>query len=334
MQQFSFTTPEKPASDSPELPSVDDESGAASEETSEGEDNAAADEAAELAGVESLNSRSTLTFKDMVNAETIDALINETAEELGATVPGIVLSNKDWDGKSSMGYQVWQLDMSCDPEQANQILTKLQENLNNTPVWLASNHIGSSVAGDKTRMAIAAVIASLLGIIGYIWIRFQRVVFGLAAVVALIHDVLITLGVIGLSAWLANSLGFLMIDEFKISLPVVAAFLTIIGYSLNDTIVVFDRIREVRGKSQNVTPEMINKSINQTLSRTVLTSLTTMLAVLILYVLGGQGIHAFAFALIVGVLVGTYSSIFVASPMLLWMSGSKQPKNVREKVAA
>ena len=334
MQQFSFTTPEKPTSDSPELPTVDDESGAASEETNEAEDNAAADQAAELAGVDTLNSRSTLKFEDTVNAETIDALINETAEELGVTVPGIVLRNKDWDEKSSMGYREWQLDMSFDPEQANQILTKLQENLNNTPVWLASNHIGSSVAGDKTRMAIAAVIASLLGIIGYIWIRFQRVVFGLAAVVALIHDVLITLGAIGLSAWLANTLGFLMIDEFKISLPVVAAFLTIIGYSLNDTIVVFDRIREVRGKSHHLNPEIINKSINQTLSRTVLTSLTTMLAVLILYVLGGQGIHAFAFALIVGVLVGTYSSIFVASPMLLWMSGSKQPENVREKVAA
>ena len=333
MHSFSFSKPEKPTSGSPDLPKVADESEAASVETSEAEENAA-DVAADLAGVDTLNSQSTLEFEEKVNAETIEALINETAQELDVTVPGMVFSNDEWDGKNSMGYLKWQLEMSCDTEQAYQILTKLQENLNNTPVWLASNHIGSSVAGDKTRMAIAAVVASLLGIIGYIWIRFQRVVFGLAAVVALIHDVLITLGAIGLSAWLANVLGFLMIDEFKISLPVVAAFLTIIGYSLNDTIVVFDRIREVRGKSQNLTADMINTSINQTLSRTVLTSLTTMLAVLILYVLGGQGIHAFAFALIVGVLVGTYSSIFVASPILLWMSGSNQPENVREKVAA
>ena len=114
-----------------------------------------------------------------------------------------------------------------------------------------------------------------------------------------------------------------MIDEFKISLSVLAAFLTIIGYSLNDTIVVFDRIREVRGKSPHLSAEMINTSINQTLSRTLLTSITTLIGVVILYFAGGQGIHAFAFALMVGVIIGTYSSIFVASPALLWMSRSK-----------
>ncbi|MCA9258660.1 MAG: protein translocase subunit SecDF, partial [Planctomycetales bacterium] len=109
-------------------------------------------------------------------------------------------------------------------------------------------------------------------------------------------------------------------EKFQISLPLVAAFLTIIGYSLNDTIVVFDRIREVKGKSPRLTADMINTSINQTLSRTLLTSLTTLLTVLILYIWGGDGIHAFAFALVVGVIVGTYSSIFIASPFLLWMS--------------
>ena len=119
-------------------------------------------------------------------------------------------------------------------------------------------------------------------------------------------------------------MGVLLIEEFKISLPVVAAFLTIIGYSLNDTIVVFDRIREVRGKRPDLTNEMVNTSINQTLGRTILTSLTTFLVVLILYTLGGQGIHGFAFALVVGVIVGTYSSIFVASPALLWMSQAKK----------
>ena len=145
-------------------------------------------------------------------------------------------------------------------------------------------------------------------------------VFGLAAVVALVHDILITLGVIALSFYVAGFLEFLMIEEFKIGLSVLAAFLTIIGYSLNDTIVVFDRIREVRGKSPALTPDMINTSINQTLSRTLLTSLTTLLVVVILYIGGGEGIHAFAFSLVVGVMVGTYSSIFVASPVLLWMS--------------
>ena len=112
-------------------------------------------------------------------------------------------------------------------------------------------------------------------------------------------------------------MGFLKIEEFKISLPIVAAFLTIIGYSLNDTIVVFDRIRENRGRLSRATPEIINDSINQTISRTVLTSGTTLLAVGTLYVLGGDGIHGFAFAMLLGVLVGTYSSIAVAAPILV-----------------
>jgi SecD/SecF fusion protein len=146
----------------------------------------------------------------------------------------------------------------------------------------------------------------------------------LAAVVALVHDVAVTMGAIALSAYLVGSAGplasSLMIEKFQISLPIVAALLTIIGYSLNDTIVVFDRIREVKGKSPRLTAEIINKSINQTLSRTLLTSFTTLLTVLILYFIGGDGIHGFAFSLVVGVIVGTYSSIFVASPALLWMS--------------
>jgi len=140
---------------------------------------------------------------------------------------------------------------------------------------------------------------------------------------------LITLGAIAISVWLADLFGFLLMEEFKISLPVVAAFLTIIGYSLNDTIVVFDRIREVRGKSPNLTVEMINTSINQTLSRTLLTSFTTFIVVAILYALGGQGIHGFAYALVVGVIVGTYSSIFVASPVLLLMSDRNKASSNR-----
>jgi SecD/SecF fusion protein len=162
------------------------------------------------------------------------------------------------------------------------------------------------------------------------------VVYGVAAVIAVIHDVIVTIGAIALSYWLANVLGFLQVEEFKISLPVVAAILTIIGYSLNDTIVIFDRIREIKGKSPHLTVSMINDSINQTLSRTILTSLTTLIVVVILYAIGGPGIHAFAFALIVGVVAGTYSTVFIASPVLLWMSGGEHPsvRPVREKVSA
>ena len=119
---------------------------------------------------------------------------------------------------------------------------------------------------------------------------------------------------------MADYLGFLGIEPFKINLPIIAAFLTIIGYSLNDTIVIFDRIREIRGKSMELSPELVNNSINQTLSRTLLTSLTVFLVVLILYAIGGQAIHGFAFALVVGVISGTYSTVYIATPVLIWLN--------------
>jgi SecD/SecF fusion protein len=214
--------------------------------------------------------------------------------------------------------------ISADESQTTQLLDHLKAKFADSPVWSSSSKIGGQVAGDMQQKAIAALVASLLGIVLYIWIRFQRVIFGLAAVVALLHDVLVTLGAIAISAWLADALGFLLIEEFKISLPIVAALLTIIGYSLNDTIVIFDRIREVRGKSPNLTGDMINTSVNQTLSRTILTSLTTLIVVVMLYAIGGDGIHGFAFSLVIGVMAGTYSTIFVASPMLLWLTSAKE----------
>jgi protein-export membrane protein SecD/preprotein translocase SecF subunit len=230
---------------------------------------------------------------------------------------------EDWTTESNLGFLTWEITLDANEDEARQVLDRIKQEFSNTAVWTSSSKIGGQVARDTQGYAIMALLVSLAGIVGYIWWRFQKVMFGLAAVVALVHDVLITLGAIALSYWFASALGFLMIDQFKISLPVVAALLTIIGYSLNDTIVVFDRIREVRGKSPDLTAEMINTSINQTLSRTLLTSLTTFLVVVILYFIGGTGIHAFAFCLVVGVLVGTYSSIYVASPFLLWMAGAK-----------
>ena len=126
-----------------------------------------------------------------------------------------------------------------------------------------------------------------------------------------------------------------MIEEFKINLTVIAAILTLIGYSLNDTIVTFDRIREVKGKSPDLTPAMINRSINETLSRTFLTAGTTLIVVVMLYAMGGSGIHGFAYAMLIGVLAGTYSSVFIAAPLLLWMRGpvnapqQKEPTKVK-----
>ncbi len=225
----------------------------------------------------------------------------------------------EWNTGSQLRFMRWSIELPLDDTDSLAVLNSMQARMTQDPVWVSSSAVGSRVAGDMIGRAFGALFASILCIIGYIWFRFQRVIYGFAAVAALIHDVLITLGAIAVSAALADYLGFLLIDPFKISLTVVAAILTIIGYSLNDTIVVFDRIRETKGKATKLTAEMINSSINMTLSRTLLTSLTTLIVVVLLYCFGGEGIHAFAFALVVGVLVGTYSSIFIASPILLWL---------------
>ncbi|MEM6332925.1 MAG: protein translocase subunit SecD [Planctomycetota bacterium] len=179
------------------------------------------------------------------------------------------------------------------------------------------------VSGTMQQQAIVAMALSLLAVVAYIWLRFGSIRYGIAAIVALVHDVSITLGLVAISGWLQGNtvMEALLLDPFKVDIAMVAAMLTIVGYSLNDTIVVFDRIRENRGRLSHETPEIINRSINQTISRTVLTSGTTLMAVLTLYVLGGPGVHGFAFAMLIGVAVGTYSSIAIASPMLMLLGG-------------
>ena len=234
----------------------------------------------------------------------------------------------DWLPDDIAGFSTWQAKVPASAADTDTIVSQLQTDLAKQPLWLSLSRIGSRVAGEMQQRAIAAILLSLIFIVAYIWFRFQKVAYGLAAVVALVHDVLITLGVLALCHWLSGPIGqIFLIEDFKIGLTEVAAFLTIIGYSLNDTIVVFDRIREVRGRSPKLTAKMINDSVNQTLSRTLLTSGTTLITVILLYVFGGEGIHAFAFALLIGVLVGTYSSIFVAAPVLLWISNRDADKN-------
>jgi len=263
-----------------------------------------------------------LEFSHRVDHDTLRGLFEE---QLGpeAQKRRLSISNPEHKPGESSAYTEWTVKIDVPPEQTKPVLEAVKAELGDRPFFPSSNTIGGKVAGQTQTKAISALIASLVCIVIYIWIRFQRVVYGVAAVVALVHDVLISLGVIALTYWISQLPGVqqaLMIAPFKIGLSELAAFLTIIGYSLNDTIVVFDRIREVKGKSPQLTDAMVNASINQTLSRTLLTSLTTLLVVGILYFGGGQAIHGFAFALVVGVLVGTYSSIFIASPALLWMS--------------
>jgi len=173
-------------------------------------------------------------------------------------------------------------------------------------------------AEQKTR-ALIAIVLSLFAIVTYIWIRFGDVRYGIAAITALVHDVCITLGAVTACYYISRtSIGsLLLIGDFKINLAMIAAFLTLIGYSLNDTIVVFDRIRENRGKNRTLNPQVITNSINQTISRTLMTSLTTFIVVLIMYIFGGAGLRGFTFAIGLGIIVGTYSSIAIAAPILL-----------------
>lgn len=173
--------------------------------------------------------------------------------------------------------------------------------------------VGPQVGKDLRTKGLKAILYAMIGILAYISWRFEFR-FAVGAIVALLHDVLITLGVFS-------------IFGKEIDLPIIAAFLAIIGYSLNDTIIVYDRIRENMGKHNKESFSFIvNRSINETLSRTILTSGTTLLVVLALFLLGGGVIHNFAFAMLVGVIVGTYSSIFVASPLLIFWQDKKDQK--------
>ena len=171
--------------------------------------------------------------------------------------------------------------------------------------------IGPKIGGEMRGKALAAVAYALLGILLYITFRFDRY-YAVGAVAALAHDVIITLGIFSLL-------------RLEIDLAIVAAFLTIVGYSLNDTIVVFDRIREnARADRRADFTAMVNQSINQTLGRTIITSVTTFVVVLVLYLIGGEVIRYFAFALMVGVVVGTYSSIYIASPIMAILEARAQ----------
>ncbi len=173
--------------------------------------------------------------------------------------------------------------------------------------------VGPKVGKDLRMKALLSIVYAIIGIVIYISWRFE-LQYAIAAIIALLHDVMVTMG------------AFSVMDK-EFTLVIVAAFLTIIGYSLNDTIVVFDRIREnTRRKSKESLSDTINTSINQTLSRTLLTSGTTLLVVVALFFLGGEIIHDFSFALLVGVVIGTYSSIFIASVFLVYWESRAHPK--------
>lgn len=201
-----------------------------------------------------------------------------------------------------------------DPADAQVALASLRTDLRDNSTYLFDRleNFGGAVAGETRSLALIAIVASWLIILGFLWFRFHSATYGVAALLSLVHDVLITLGAVAIS-------------PYKIDLPMIAAFLTLIGFSVNDTIVIFDRIREIKGKTPVLTKAIINDALNQTLSRTILTSLTAWLVVLILYVFGGEGLRGFSFCLVVGFLSGTYSTVYIATPILIDFLGGKAP---------
>jgi preprotein translocase subunit SecF len=193
-------------------------------------------------------------------------------------------------------------------------LEKVKASLPSDVVYRRTEFVGPKVSDELFRDGVLAVIFAIIGILAYIWFRFEWQ-FGLGAIIALSHDVLTTIGIFSLTGL-----------EFNLS--TVAAILTIAGYSINDTVVVYDRVRENLRKYKTMPlASLLNKSINETLSRTVMTSLTTLLALGTLYVLGGEVIRGFSFGMIWGVLIGTYSSVCLAVPLLLYLNVNRGTEN-------
>jgi SecD/SecF fusion protein len=287
------------------------------------------------APTQSLSTAAALDFPEKINLLTLRSTIKQALDAEGVGDAPFELEAEGMTTRSKP-YRNWALSTSLEPDVTRRVLERVAKKLNETPVYLSANTIGGKVAGNTKVTAVYALLASLVMIVLYVWLRFQNVAFGLAAVVALAHDVLVTVACLAISRYVAPFMGWALVDDFKISLDVVAALLTIVGFSINDTIVIFDRLRELRGKSQFVTAAMIDKAVNQTLSRTILTSGTALLATLILYLFGGQGIHAFAFAMLVGIITGTYSTIYIASPIVLWLqhrAGAAEPVSVAARPA-
>ncbi|NNL96238.1 MAG: protein translocase subunit SecF, partial [Xanthomonadales bacterium] len=212
-------------------------------------------------------------------------------------------------------------DGSGSDDEATLVIEALKVQYGEGVSMRGSGFVGSQVGEELTEQGILAVVYALIGIFIYVLFRFQWR-FSVGAVMAVVHDILVSMGVLSLL-------------QVSFDLTVVAALLAVVGYSLNDTIVLFDRIRENFPRLGKLAPrEVINRSVNQTLSRTLMTSLTTLLVLIALFIFGGEIIHAFAFTLIVGVIVGTYSSIYVASVSLLMLGVSKFDLMVVEKEGA
>ena len=210
---------------------------------------------------------------------------------------------------------LFRIEKNSDEEnEQKMIVAKLKDSLPENVDYRRVEFVGPKVGKELQIMGLKAILYSLIAMFIYIWFRFSGWQFGLGAVFALFHDVF-------------STLGFFALTQIEFNLASIAAILTIAGYSINDTVVVFDRIRENLMKTEIPFSELLNKSINQTLSRTIMTSLTTLLALLALFIFGGEVIKGFVSAMMWGVLVGTYSSIFIASPLIILFGFVREKKS-------
>ena len=248
--------------------------------------------------------------------------IDRIRDAVGKEAPGAVIQTY---GDASKNQVLIRLAGTLQGEVENAgrpVLDALKASYAENPVVESSSEVVGPIVGEELRRkAIQLTVLGLLFQFIYIWFRFKGAVWGAAATVAVFHDVLVTFA-------------FLAFFRFEITLNVIAALLTLVGYSVNDTIVIFDRAREnLRHRRKDSLRAILNDSLNQTLTRTLISNGTTFLAVLGLYLFGGEVLRGFGFAMVVGILVGTYSTIYIASPFVIWWQGIKERRPPAAKAA-
>jgi len=247
--------------------------------------------------------------RDAVNTLGLGEVRVQETRNLGGGVPGVSIFVELQD-ISADAEDVVKAREEAQQAASSAVQAAAQELLGDGYSLRKADVVGPAVSGELIQKGITAVVLAIGMMLLYIWFRFEWQ-FSIGAIIALVHDVIITLGMFA-------------VTQLEFSLAIIAAILTIVGYSMNDTVVVYDRVREnLRKFKKKLLAEVIDLSINDTLSRTVMTSVTTLLALISLYIIGGDNLRGFTFAMIWGVLIGTYSSVFVASPILL-LTGVKR----------
>jgi len=242
--------------------------------------------------------------------------IDEVRDAVTPEAPGPVIQTYDDPAKNQVLIRIGAAGDDTDlTRPAERVLESLGRSYPENPVLESSSEIvGAIVGAELRRKAVYLTVLGLLFQLVYIGIRFKGAVWGAGATVAVLHDVLVTLGLLAFAG-------------YEITLNVIAALLTLVGYSVNDTIVIFDRAREnLRQKRKDPLPKILNDSLNQTLSRTLISNGTTFLAVLGLYLFGGEVLRGFGFTMVIGILAGTYSTIYIAAPLVAWWHGFNQKR--------